>query len=194
VTLLSLSSAEFRARFISNSLLEALIDRGWPRCVRPLQTQPSDKEFPLRLSFSVRSPTAASTGVQLQTIWRQTTMCTQAVATQDSSELHDILQPHHETSTKRFESHVCVNPHLAKLEARCARAISADRGSKITKGARFPHTPLPLKIFNALRVGINGGRRYSQSRRSGSHWSPYTVTLLLSTIKCTPFVIRNKTI
>ena len=59
------------------------------------------------------------------------------------------------------------------------------------KGCAFSAHPLPLKIFNALRVGINGGRLVLAEPEIRESLVTLHPTLLLSTIKCSLFVIRK---
>jgi hypothetical protein len=190
VTLLSLSSAHDSFRIACSKL----IDRGRPRCVRPLQTQPSDNEFPLRLSFSLnprRPPSQVFSFRQHGGKQR----CAPKVWLRRTFLNYTIFSKRTMRQVRSSSNHTCVSIPTSRKMRLVLREQSQPTEVSKSQRVRVFRTPLCLSRYSTrLRVGINGGRRYSQSRRSGSHWSPYTVTVLLSTIKCAPFVIRNKAI
>lgn len=59
------------------------------------------------------------------------------------------------------------------------------------KGCAFSAHPLPLKIFHALRVGINGGRLVLAEPEIRESFVTLHPNPLFSTIKCSLFVIRK---
>jgi|GEM_PF-1439922 len=78
---------------------------------------------------------------------------------------------HYETITKQFESHVCVNPHFSKDEARSARTITADAStSEGLNRFDFDHNATPMWVFDISTLAFSAVndaaiRHYGYSRK-----------------------------